>query len=79
MLWISSLTSAAAFSRAVTKDPDMVFVSSFDGRISLTVSGASECDPAMAVIGPESEWRVNVNREGRHIKPLQIRIPKRRK
>jgi hypothetical protein len=79
MLWQSKLTSAAAFVRAVKKDPDLVYVTRADGRRSLSVSGALETDDNMAVYGPDRAWRVNVHMKGRRAQPVQIKLPKRRK
>jgi hypothetical protein len=78
MLWRSTLNSAAAFTKAVTRDPDFVFVTRVDNPISLTVSGASEQDANMVVIGPYGAWRVNLNREGRQLAAIRIKLPKRK-
>jgi hypothetical protein len=46
--------------------------------ISLTVSGAYEEDPNKAVIGPNSVWRANINKEGRRLTAISIKLPKRK-
>lgn len=79
MLWQSQLNSASAFVRAVKKDCDLVYVTSADGRRSLSVSGALETDDNMVVYGPDRAWRVNVHKEGRRAQPVQIKLPKWRK
>lgn len=76
MLWQSTFKSAAAFTKAVKNDPDFVFVTLVNKPISLTVSGASEYDPNMAVIGPGNEWRVNVNKDGRRLSAIPIKLSK---
>lgn len=79
MLWQSNLKSAPIFAKAVNKDPDLVFVARSDGRLSLTVSGASEYDGQMTVIGLNGKWRAHVHREGRRIIAVPIGITPRRK
>lgn len=82
MLWRSTLKSPAAFTKAVKSDPDFVFVTRVSNnnreRFILTVSGAYEEDPNMAVIGPNSEWRANINKEGRRLTAIPIKLPKRK-
>lgn len=77
MIWFSEHTSASQFVAAVRKDPDFVFVAKENSRVALTVSGALETDPNMAVFGQEYEWRVNLTKQGRRPVPTIIKVRKR--
>lgn len=76
MLWKSDHQSASDFTRSVHADADFTFVTAWDNRRALSVSGALEMDPDMTVMGPDRAWRVHVLRHGRAVRTTVVRIPK---
>lgn len=74
MIWYSEHPTAKAFTQAVLQDADVVFVSSNGHRADFAVSSAADVDPNMCVLGPKRSWRVNIRKEGRRLRPFEIKL-----